>query len=56
MEQGISKLSLDKGTNSRKVKEEGKISCVEERRKEENECVRKDLILMCGEVFMEKCV
>ncbi len=57
MEQGISKLSLDKGN---KLKEghgglpRERIFCVcgEEKKKRMN--VRKDLVLMCEEVFMEK--
>jgi hypothetical protein len=59
LEGRILKLPLDKGTNSMKghgglPKERG-ISCVGGREKEDNECVRKRLILMCGKVlFMEK--
>jgi hypothetical protein len=45
-------LKGSRGTSSRKVKEAyqgGGVSCVEERRKEENECVSKRLVLMCVE-------
>ncbi len=34
---------------SRRFTKEGGVSCVEERRKEENECVNKRLVLMCVE-------
>jgi hypothetical protein len=45
-------LNGSRGISSKKVKEayqgEG-VSCVEERKKEENESVRKKLVLMCVE-------
>jgi hypothetical protein len=49
-----------KETSSRKghgglPKEKG-VSCVEKREKEENECVKKRLVLMCGKVFHGKDV
>jgi len=48
-----------RGTNSRRghggLPRERGISCVEGNGKEENECVRKILVLMCGNVlFMKK--
>ncbi len=54
MEQEISKLSLNKGN---KLKEghgglpRKRIFCVNGRRREENECARKRLVLMCGKVL-----
>ncbi len=59
MEQGISKLSLDKGN---KLKEghgglpRKRISCVcgEEKKKKRMKCEEGFLVLMCGEVLMEK--
>jgi len=62
LEGRISKLPLDKGNKlkerSWKLTKERRVSCVGGRGKEENECVRKILVLMCGKVlFMEKmCV
>jgi hypothetical protein len=50
--EGFRSLKGSRGTSSRKVKEAYQgvgVSCVEERRKEENECVSKKLILMCVE-------
>ncbi len=59
MEQGILKLSLDKGTSSRKVMEayQGREYLVYVKKKKRGGLnVRKDLVLMYGEVLMEKCV
>jgi len=48
-----------RGTSSRRghggLRRERGVFCVGERGKEENECVRKRLVLMCGkELFMKK--
>jgi hypothetical protein len=57
LEQGISKLSLDKGN---KLKEghgglpRKRILCVCGEKKKRTKCEEGFLILMCGEVFMEK--
>ncbi len=58
MEQRISKLSLDKGN---KLKEghrglpKGRVLCVcGKERKMRRKCEEEFLVLMCGEVFMEK--
>jgi len=55
----ISKLPLGKGNNlkerSWRLTKEGGIFWVRGREKEEKECVRKRLVLMCGHVlFMKK--
>jgi hypothetical protein len=50
--EGFRSLKRSRGTSSRKVKEAyqgGGVSCVEKKRKEKNECVRKKLVLMCVE-------
>jgi hypothetical protein len=50
--EGFRNLKGSRGTSSRKVKEayQGRgVCCVEERRKEEHECVSKRLVLMCVE-------
>ncbi len=62
MEQGISKLSLDKG-NKLKEGHGGLprerfffwVVCVKEK-KRRKKCEEFVLVHMCGEVFMEKCV
>jgi hypothetical protein len=49
---GFRSFHWTRGTSSRKVMEvyqERRVSCVEEMRKEENECVSKRLFLMCVE-------
>jgi hypothetical protein len=58
LEQGILKLSLDKG-NKLKEGDGGlpreKVWCVwGKKKKKKGESARKDLVLMCGEVFMER--
>ncbi len=59
MEQRISKLSLDKGN---KLKEghgglpRERVLCVCEKEIMKRRCEEEFLVLMCGEVFMEKCV
>ncbi len=61
MEGRISKLPLDKGNKLTErswklAKGEKSILCGE-RGKEENECVKKRLVLMCEKVlFMKRCV
>jgi len=56
---GFRSFHWTRETNSKKghgglLRERG-VSCVGEREKEENECVRKRLVLMCGKVlFMKK--
>ncbi len=58
MEQGISKLSLDKGNKLKEghggLPRERIFLCMWRRKKKRGGSVRKDLVLMCGEVFMEK--
>jgi hypothetical protein len=57
--EGFRSFHWTRGTSSRKghggsPRKRG-VSCVRERGKEKNECVRKILVLMCGKVlFMEK--
>ncbi len=60
MEGRISKLPLDKKKTSRKghggLQKKRGIFCVGRRGKEENECVRKILVLMCARVVHGKDV
>jgi hypothetical protein len=61
LEGRISKLPLDKENKlkegSRKLTKERRVSCVLGKEKEENESVRKRLVLMCGRLlFIKKCV
>ncbi len=57
MEQRISKLSLDKG-NKLKESQRGlpreRVRCVCGKEKKRRRCEEEFLVLMCGEVFMEK--
>ncbi len=58
LEQGISKLSLDKGNKLKEghggLPRERIFLCMWRRKRRGGGSVRKDLVLMCGEVFMEK--
>jgi hypothetical protein len=58
LEQGISKLSLDKGNKLKEghggLPREGIFLVYGEKKKKGGGGVRKELVLMCGEVFMGK--
>jgi hypothetical protein len=61
LERRISKLPLDKGNKLKErswqlTKGERNILCEKKRKKEENECVRKRLVFMCGKVIYGKDV
>jgi hypothetical protein len=58
--EGFRSFHWTKETSSRKghgsLPKKRRVSCVGKRGKEENECVRKKLVLMCGKVVHEKNV
>jgi len=59
LEQGIAKLSLDKGNKLKKshgglLREKVLWVCEKERKRRRRKCEEECLVLMCGEVFMEK--
>ncbi len=58
--EGFRNFHWTRGTSSRKghgrLPKEKKISCVGKREKEENECVKKRLVLKCGKVVHGKDV
>jgi len=58
LEQGVSKLSLDKGNKFKEgnggLQKKRIFWCIGEKKKKEGWSGRNFLVLMCGEVFMEK--